>query len=106
MRTTNTSGATAMMCASSCSTTEPSPTARSTTRSSKPTRRSTPSTTSGRRRRSGFSRENSLILVDGGIRGDYIVKMAQNYRSGTSDVYAIDFVELFLADEEETNIDA
>ena len=54
----------------------------------------------------GLSRENSLMLVDGEIRGDDIVKMAQTYRSGTSDVDAIDFVELFLADEEETNIDA
>jgi hypothetical protein len=54
----------------------------------------------------GYSRENSLTLVDGIVRDTDVVKMAQTFRSGTSDVDAVDFVEMFLADEQETDIDA
>ena len=54
----------------------------------------------------GVSYENRLTLVDGEVAGIDVVKMAQTFRTGTSDVDAIDFVEMFLADEHETDIDA
>jgi hypothetical protein len=54
----------------------------------------------------GVAHENSLMLVDGPVNDRDVVKMAQTFRSGTSDVDAIDFVEMFLADEAETDIDA
>ncbi len=54
----------------------------------------------------GLARENSLMLVDGRIDDNDVVKMAQTFRSGTSDIDAIDFVEMFLADDQETDIDA
>jgi hypothetical protein len=54
----------------------------------------------------GVAQENSLRLVDGRLRDDDVVKMAQTFRSGTGDMDAVDFVEMFLADEAESNIDA
>ena len=36
---------------------------------------------------------------------DAIVKMAQTFRSGTNDIDAIDFVEMFLDDEQQTSPD-
>jgi hypothetical protein len=54
----------------------------------------------------GLAHENSLRLVDGEVRDTDIVKMAQTFRSGTSDIDAIDFVEMFLADPMETDIEA
>src|SRR5215813_14415085 len=53
----------------------------------------------------GMARENSLLLQHGALPDDAVVKMAQTFRSGTNDVDAIDFVELFLADEEQVNPD-
>jgi len=53
----------------------------------------------------GMARENSLLLQRGTMPDDAVVKMAQTFRSGTNDVDAIDFVELFLADEEQVNPD-
>ena len=47
----------------------------------------------------GLSRENSLLLQRGPLPDDAVVKMAQTFRSGTNDIDAIDFVELFLGDE-------
>lgn len=46
-----------------------------------------------------LSRENSLLLRHGPLADDATVKIAQTFRSGTNDIDAIDFVELFLADE-------
>jgi hypothetical protein len=58
----------------------------------------------------GVATENSLTLVPGSeevsVHDTDIVKMAQTFRTGTSDVDAIDYVEMFLADEEETDIEA
>jgi len=54
----------------------------------------------------GLSLENSLTLVQGRVSDTDVVKMAQTFRSGTNDVDAIDFVEMFLADEQETDIEA
>jgi hypothetical protein len=58
----------------------------------------------------GVATENSLTLIEGEsadvVRDTDVVKMAQTFRTGTSDVDAIDYVEMFLADEEETDIEA
>lgn len=54
----------------------------------------------------GLSVENSLILERGDVSDNAIVKMAQTFRSGTNDIDAIDFVDMFLADEKQTDPDA
>jgi hypothetical protein len=54
----------------------------------------------------GLSRENSLHLRGGEVRPDAVVKIAQTFRSGTSDVDALDYAELFLADDEQVDPDA
>jgi hypothetical protein len=53
----------------------------------------------------GVSRENSLRLQKGEVRPDAVVKMAQTFRSGTNDVDALDFAELFLTNEEQVDPD-
>jgi hypothetical protein len=53
----------------------------------------------------GVARENSLMLRRGPLPDDAVVKMAQTFRSGTNDIDAIDYVELFLDDEQQTNPD-
>jgi hypothetical protein len=53
----------------------------------------------------GLARENSLFLQRGPVADDARVKMAQTFRSGTSDIDAIDFVEIFLANEHQTDPD-
>ena len=54
----------------------------------------------------GLVRENSLVLEKGEVRPDAVVKMAQTFRSGTNDIDAVDFADLFLADEELVDPDA
>jgi hypothetical protein len=54
----------------------------------------------------GLSVENSLILERGAVADTAIVKIAQTFRSGTNDVDAIDFVDMFLADEAQIDPDA
>jgi hypothetical protein len=53
----------------------------------------------------GVSRDNSLVLQHGPLAENAVVKMAQTFRSGTNDIDAIDYVELFLDDERQTNPD-
>jgi len=53
----------------------------------------------------GVVRENSLVLRRGTLPEDAVVKMAQTFRSGTHDMDAVDFVELFLADDRQTKLD-
>lgn len=53
----------------------------------------------------GFKRENSLHLQTGEIPDGYRVKMAQTFRSGTNDIDALDFVEIFLADPTQISLD-
>jgi hypothetical protein len=53
----------------------------------------------------GLARENSLVLQRGPLPSDAVVKMAQTFRSGTNDLDAIDYVEMFLADEGQTSPD-
>lgn len=54
----------------------------------------------------GLALENSLILERGVVADNAVVKMAQTFRSGTNDIDAIDFVDMFLADENQTDPDA
>lgn len=53
----------------------------------------------------GLSRENSLMLDDGPVSPEAVVKMAQTFRSGTNDIDALDFAELFLENEEQIDPD-
>jgi hypothetical protein len=54
----------------------------------------------------GLSVENSLTLQHGRVSESATVKIAQTFRSGTNDIDAVDFVEMFLADEEQIDPDA
>jgi hypothetical protein len=53
----------------------------------------------------GVARQNSLLLQRGPLSDDAVVRLAQTFRSGSNDIDAIDFVELFLSDEAQTNPD-
>jgi hypothetical protein len=54
----------------------------------------------------GLAPENSLLLEHGTVSERAIVKIAQTFRSGTNDIDAIDFVEMFLANEQQVDPDA
>lgn len=54
----------------------------------------------------GLARENSLMLQRGSLASDAVVRMAQTFRSGTHDMDAVDFVEMFLQDDHQTDPDA
>ena len=47
----------------------------------------------------GLMEDNTMILHRGAVSENAIVKMAQTFRSGTNDIDAIDFVDMFLSDE-------
>lgn len=49
----------------------------------------------------GLVRQNSLILSRGEVLPDSVVKMAQTFRSGTGDIDAIDYVDMFLENEKQ-----
>ena len=51
----------------------------------------------------GFSPENTILIEPGQVQQDATVKIAQTFRSGTNDIDAIDFVEMFLEDENQVN---
>ncbi|MDB5036718.1 MAG: hypothetical protein JWQ35_246 [Bacteriovoracaceae bacterium] len=53
----------------------------------------------------GAFRENSLLLEHGPVANESVVKIAQTFRSGTNDIDAIDFIELYLADDTQMSID-
>ncbi len=53
----------------------------------------------------GLARENSLVLERGAVPGDAVVKMAQTFRSGTNDIDALDFADLFLENEDQVDPD-
>jgi hypothetical protein len=50
-----------------------------------------------------FSRENSLLLQRGKVPANAVVKIAQTFRTGTNDIDALDYVEIFLHDELQIN---
>jgi hypothetical protein len=54
----------------------------------------------------GLSDENSLVLERGAVTDGAVVKIAQTFRSGTNDIDAMDFVDMFLADEGQVDPDA
>ncbi|MBC7834264.1 MAG: hypothetical protein H7Y88_04080 [Phycisphaerales bacterium] len=54
----------------------------------------------------GLMRANSLLLRRGSLPADGVAKVAQTFRSGTNDIDALDYVELFLGDPTETDLDA
>lgn len=47
----------------------------------------------------GYFRENSLLLQKGQVPNDSIVKIAQTFRTGTNDIDTLDFVHIYLNDE-------
>jgi hypothetical protein len=51
----------------------------------------------------GFKRANSLLVRPGTLPDDTVVKMAQTFRSGTNDIDAIDYVEMFLENDKQTD---
>jgi hypothetical protein len=53
----------------------------------------------------GLTREHSLMLQRGAVPENSLVKIAQTFRSGTNDIDATDFLEMFLEDEEQTSLD-
>lgn len=52
-----------------------------------------------------LSRENTLLLEEGALADDVIVKVAQTFRSGTNDIDAIDYVEMALDDDAQTHVE-
>ncbi|MDE8653830.1 hypothetical protein [Novosphingobium album (ex Liu et al. 2023)] len=48
----------------------------------------------------GLARENSLFLREGKVSRNAIVKMAQTFRTGTNDIDAADYIEMFLEDHD------
>jgi hypothetical protein len=53
----------------------------------------------------GLSRENSLFIQRGTMDDSAVVRMAQTFRSGTNDIDAADFIEMFIEDEQQTDPD-
>jgi hypothetical protein len=53
----------------------------------------------------GLARTNSLMLEHGPVADTALIKIAQTFRSGTHDMDAIDFIELFLDDEQQIDPD-
>ena len=53
----------------------------------------------------GLTREHSLMLQRGAALESSFVKIAQTFRSGTNDIDATDFLEMFLEDEGQTSLD-
>jgi hypothetical protein len=53
----------------------------------------------------GLVREHSLMLQQGKVPEKFLVKIAQTFRSGTNDIDALDFLDMFLEDEAQTSLD-
>lgn len=53
----------------------------------------------------GVACENSLIISEGNVRPDAIVKMAQTFRSGTNDIDALDFINMFLDNTDQNTVE-
>src|ERR1017187_1796880 len=52
-----------------------------------------------------FAGDNSLVLKRGPVSPSAVVKMAQTFRSGTNDIDALDFVQMYLRDESQHHAD-
>src|SRR5580700_5220077 len=53
----------------------------------------------------GLARDNVLMLKQGTVPDTAMIKMAQTFRSGTNDIDALDFVEMFLNDDTNISLD-
>ena len=53
----------------------------------------------------GLAEENAMLLERGSVPDGAVVKIAQTFRSGTNDIDAIDFVDMFLNDEQQLSLD-
>jgi len=53
----------------------------------------------------GIARDNALVLRKGQVPANAVVKIAQTFRTGTNDIDAIDFVDLFLQDDSAAHLD-
>jgi len=53
----------------------------------------------------GVTHENSLLLRKGKVSRGAVVKVAQTFRSGTNDIDALNFAEMYLDDPEQTDPD-
>ncbi|MCX2562258.1 hypothetical protein OQ252_12760 [Acetobacter farinalis] len=53
----------------------------------------------------GFHRENSLLLKEGKVGRQSIIKIAQTFRTGTNDIDAADFISMFLEDDSRSDIE-
>jgi hypothetical protein len=53
----------------------------------------------------GLVEENAMLLQRGSVPEDAVVKIAQTFRSGTNDIDAIDFVDMFLKDEQQVSLE-
>jgi hypothetical protein len=53
----------------------------------------------------GLALENAMMLQRGQVRDDAIVKMAQTFRSGTNDIDALDYVDMYLENEDQLSPD-
>lgn len=54
----------------------------------------------------GLTRENSLFLQEGKVSKNAIVKMAQTFRTGTNDIDAADYIDLFIEDNDRKDAEA
>jgi hypothetical protein len=54
----------------------------------------------------GLKRENSLFLQPGKLSRAAVVKMAQTFRSGTNDIDAVDYIDLFLEDHDRIDLES
>ena len=54
---------------------------------------------------SEFTTENSLLLEEGPVSKNAVIKIAQTFRTGTNDIDALDFVSMYLNDENQNNAD-
>lgn len=53
----------------------------------------------------GLSRENSLVLKRAEVPAESVIKVAQTFRSGTNDIDAVDFAEMFLENDDQVDPD-
>jgi hypothetical protein len=51
-----------------------------------------------------FVRENSLMLQRGPVASNSVVKLAQTFRTGTNDIDALDYVNMYLDDEHQVSL--
>ena len=50
-----------------------------------------------------FTTENSLLMQEGPISKAAVIKIAQSFRTGTNDIDALDYVSMYLNDEEQNH---